>query len=279
MNPIKSYNNKLKDPITVYAKKVWLVFNLGAFLLLLQAVSCKHDPITPEPAPRSLQVWLHHVNTTDKAQHFQYIYSGFELDVHYDISAQTFIVKHDFTDTTSLTLSTWLNAIADPGRLGYWLDFKNLSAENKTAAHAELLRIRNQFGLIHHPVVVESSIPDCLPPFDTLNFRVSYYIPTFDPSTITEEEELEYRDVIAGTVLKNSIGTISGYSFQQGFMQKWFPDMNKLLWYLDVTDPALKDSIIRDISKDRTVEVLLVSDTYPLSNFTGHALLNSEIEK
>jgi hypothetical protein len=269
---------QMKIQITALGRKAGLIFNLGAFLFLLQTVSCKHDPVTPDPLPRSMEVWLHHVNTTDKARHFQNAYSGFELDVHYDLSAGTFIVKHDFTDTTSLTLSTWLSAITDPGRLGFWLDFKNLLPENQAAALAELLRIRNQFGLIHHPVVVESYQPDWLPPFDTLNFRVSYYIPTFNPATITEAEELEYREIIQGVALKDGIGTISGYSFQHGFMQKWFPDMNKLLWCLDVYDPAIKDTIT-EIRKDPTIEVLLVSETYPLSNYTGHSSLNSEIEK
>jgi hypothetical protein len=273
-----SDNKKLKNQTAFSGNRFWLTLNLGTFLLLLQTVSCTKDPITPNPVPRSLQVWLHHVNTTDKSQYFQNTYNGFELDVHFDTTAGTFIVKHDFNDTTTLTFSAWLTAITDPGRLGYWLDFKNLESWNKTAALSELLRIRTQFDLTHHPVVVESSCPACLPPFDTLNFRVSYYIPTFNPATLSEEEELAYRDFIEEAFLPYGIGTISGYSFQHGFMQKWFPDMNKLLWCLDVYDPAIKDTITK-ISKDPTVEVLLVSENYPVFYHNGHPLFYNIIEK
>jgi len=279
MDHLRSYKNNLKNRTTIFGNKFWLILNLAAFILLLQAVSCRKDFVSPEPVPRSMQVWLHHVNTIDKAQHFQNAYRGFELDVHYDTTVRTFIVKHDFNDTTTLTFSTWLNTITDPGRLGYWLDFKNLETWNKTAALAELLRIRKQFDLIYHPVVVESSSPGCLPLFDTLNFRVSYYIPTFNPATLSEEEELAYRDFIEGVVVQNGIGTISGYSIQHSFMQKWFPGMNKLLWCLDVFDPALKDSVITEIRKDPMVEVLLVSENYPVSYHTGHALFYNKIEK
>jgi hypothetical protein len=279
MGYFRSDNNKLKHKTTAFRSKFWLILDLVVVLFLLHTVSCKRDPITPDPAPRAMQVWLHHVNTTDKAQHFQNSYSGFELDVHFDTTAGTFIVKHNFSDTTTLTFSTWLSSITDPGRLGYWLDFKNLESWNKTAALAELLRIRQQFDLSHHPVVVESSCPACLPPFDTLNFRVSYYIPTFNPAELTEEEELAYRDFIEGNVLPYGIGTISAYSFQHSFMQKWFPDMNKLLWALDIFDPVEKDSVINEIRKDPTVEVLLVSENYPVSYRAGHTLFYNTIEK
>lgn len=242
------------------------VLLLFTVFFLLHMVSCNKDPVEYSPVPRSLEVWLHRVNTIEKAQHFQDLYSGFELDVHFDTNAGTFIVKHDFTDTTTLTLSTWLGAIADPDKLGYWLDFKNLTEEIRIPALTELTRIRSAFGLTGNLIIVESSCPSCLPPFDTLNFRISYYIPTFDPSAITPGEELEYRDYIEGFVSQNDIGTISGYYYQHGFMHKWFPGMNKLLWYLDSTDPAVKDSIVAETKKDPSVEVLLVTENYKQSD-------------
>jgi hypothetical protein len=112
-----------------------------------------------------------------------------------------------------------------------------------------------------------------------LNFRVSYYIPTFNPATLTEEEELAYRDFIEGVILPNDIGTISAYAMQHDFMKKWFPDLNKLLWALDIFDPAEKDSVINEIGKDPTVEVLLVSENYPVSYRAGHILFYNTIEK
>jgi hypothetical protein len=238
-----------------------LLFKLSILLLLL-VTACSKDVVDPVPETRSLQVWLHRVNTISRAQHFQDIYSGFELDVHFDTSVKTFIVKHNFTDTSTLTFSYWLSSINHPERLGYWLDFKNLSLENRYAALTELVRIRQAYGLKEHTIVVESDNPPALPPFDTLNFRISYYIPYFNPSVLTLDEAQTYYENINERVTENGISTISGYSIQHSFMQLWFPGMNKLLWYLDSYDTAIKDSVITLTRKDQTVEVLLVAEYY-----------------
>jgi hypothetical protein len=233
--------------------------SLAVLLLFLLMISCQKDEVVPTPISRSLQVWLHRCNTIAKAQNFQYAYSGLELDVHFDTTAGTFIVKHDASDTSTLTLSTWFGSLIDPGRLGFWLDFKNLSPGNKSAALAELLRIRNAYHLVVNTIVVESSDPSCLPGFDTLNFLVSFYIPYFDPSTLTPEEQIPYRDYIEGFVSEYGIRTISGYNMQHEFMKEYFPQMNKLLWYLDSFNPALQDSVINVVKQDSTVQVLLIA--------------------
>lgn len=233
-------------------------------VLITLLISCKKEEVVPDPpAPRVMEVWLHRVNTIDKAIFYRDAYTGYELDVHFDTTTGTYLVKHDFADTTILPFSTWLAAIEKPEELGYWLDFKNLSYEFRMEALAELLRIRNAFNLKKYPIVVEASNPTCLPPFDTLNFVPSFYIPTFDPALLTPEEELAYKEYIAGYLNETGVQTISGYSFQHMFMQTWFPSMNKLLWYLDSVDPAIKDSVIAETRKDLTVEVLLVGEYYP----------------
>jgi hypothetical protein len=245
---------------------------------MIYLVSCQKDTIVPDPVPppppppRELQVWLHHVDDTLKSKQFQNSYSGFELDVHFDTLVHTFIVKHDFSETSTLTLSAWLSALNDPRSLGFWLDFKNLAEENKMAALAELIRLRNLFNLNQHIIIVESNSSSSLPPFDTLNFRISYYIPPFNPASLNAEEELSYRDFIDDAVSTDGIRTISGYSIQHSFMQKWFPGMNKLLWYLDTSDPVMKESVITEIRKDPTVEVLLVTEDYPLSYHINYPL-------
>lgn len=245
------------------------LFGFSLIALLFCFASCNKESDTEPNTPRSLQVWLHRVNTIPKAQLFRTAYTGFELDVHYDTTVRTFIVKHDASDTSTLTLPVWFSAITDPSGLGYWLDFKNLDAFNKDAALAELLKIRNEFGLTKNIIVVESSNPVALIHFDTLNFRTSFYIPCFDPTGLTQEEQQTYADFISSHITESSIKTISGYYIQHGFMNEWFPSMNKLLWYLDSFDPAVKDSIITETRKDQSVEVLLVAENFFKDTGTG----------
>lgn len=248
-------------------------FYLSLYLLMLALFSCEEGQVSPEPpppppAPRSLQVWLYHNDDTIKAKHFQNQYAGMELDVHFDTVEQTFFVKHDFSEPNDLRFTYWLSALDHPEELGFWLDFKNLAPWNKEAALHELLQIRAAFHLTQKVIVVESSSPDCLPGFDTLNFRVSYYIPSFDPTGMSQSEQQAYYQFINGAIQPYGIGTISGYYIQHAFMQQWFPSTNKLLWYLDSVDPVIQDSIIAETKKDSTVEVLLVAADFP-TDFSG----------
>jgi hypothetical protein len=237
----------------------WITLVLFSMLLGWMISSCTKDP---ETTSREMKVWLHRVNTIGKAQYFQNSYSGFELDVHFDTVAKTFIVKHDATDTTTLTLATWLSSITDPSRLGFWLDFKNLDSLNKDKALTELLRIRQEFALTKETIVVESSDPINLAGFDQLNFRTSYYIPFFYPDSLTNQQEAYYREGIGENINRSGIRTISAYSLQHDFLKRWFTPMNKLLWYIDSYDPVVKDSVIAATRKDPTVEILLVTENY-----------------
>ena len=226
--------------------------------VLLQA--CMKESETPVPPPRQAETWLHRVNSIAKAKEFRQVYPGYELDVHFDTVSGNYYVKHDFSEPSVLTLNQWLDSLDHPEAMGLWLDFKNLSPAIAPKAFAALLLIRETYQLTTRPVVVESSEAGALPMFDTLNFRVSYYIPWFDPSQLTPEEEESMALLISGRVSLNQVGTISGYLVQKDFMTTWFPGMNKLLWYLDSVDPAKVDSVVTLVREDPTVEVLLVAE-------------------
>jgi hypothetical protein len=233
---------------------------LTAGLLLLMVSCSKDEPAGPGPEHRELQVWLHRVNTIEKARFFRTSFTGYELDVRYNSDSGTYFVKHDAELPDTLRFTRWLAGFSHPEELSYWLDFKNLEPGIAPAAYTELIRIREQFGL-ERMIVVESSSPESLVRFDTLNFFPSYYIPTFDPSAITPEQDTVYRDFIQSAVACG-LSTISGYSMQLPFMQKWFPSFNKLSWYLDSTDPVLQDSVISEVKKDTTVYVLLITKDF-----------------
>lgn len=255
----------MKNYITAVSSFILFIF-ISITISSCQKEEDNQTEVIP-PVHRSMQVWLHRVNSIEKAQYFVDKYVGYELDVHFDTSLNTFIVKHDFSDTTHLLFRTWLSSFPNPGDKPLWLDFKNLNAVNKDSALSELLKIRDEFHLTKHIIVVENNCPAYLIKFDTLNFRTSFYIPYFNPANITEEEELQYKNFIEEGIAASGIKTISGYTMQHEFMKKWFPKMNKLTWYLDSYDKAKQDSVIALIREDPTVEVILVTEEISKSRF------------
>jgi hypothetical protein len=237
------------------------MFALTGGVMLLPVSCTKDEPASSAPAPRELQVWLHRVNSIEKAQYFLASFTGYELDVRYNSDSGTYFVKHDAEVPDTLRLTRWLAGFSHPEGLSYWLDFKNLEPGIARAALDELLRIRNHYGL-ERMIVVESGSAESLVVFDTLNFFPSCYIPTFVPSGITPEQEIQYRDFISSAVETWGLRTISGYSMQLPFMQEWFPSLHKLSWYLDSTDPVVQDSVISEVKKDTTVYVLLITKDF-----------------
>lgn len=220
-------------------------------MLLLAITACKR----PELPPDASRVWLHRVNSIEKAQRFQYDYPGFELDVHYCDSLHTFLIKHDADETSTLTLDAWCAAIDNISALGLWFDFKNLDSNNREAALACLRQLRDDFHL-EGKLYVESPRYHELQAFKEAGFRVSYYIPFFLPQETDSALCQQYRNEIQNAIL-TGVTAISGYDFQYDFMKTEFPAQTKLIWTID-PDTVAHAALLRKLEPDTTVDVILL---------------------
>jgi len=117
---------------------------------------------------------------------------GVELDVHYDIESNRFIISHDYPyelkDGRLLLLE---NVFRESGQRGYfWLDFKNLKhLKRKDAKNAlkKLLSMLESYNL-KRKVIVESKNALNLSIFSRAGIHTSYWI-----SVNYEKEGLETR--------------------------------------------------------------------------------------
>lgn len=227
---------------------------ISLLCLLLFSTACSNKPEWSHDS----KIWLHKANNIEKAQHFQYDYSGFEIDVHYIDSLDTFIIKHDADEPSSLTLDSWCEALKNVSNLGIWFDFKNLDEHNSHAALACLTKIRKRYHL-QGKLYVESHAYNELKAFRDAGFRTSFYIPYFNPykdDSVTCNKRLpEIQDAI-----NSGVDAISGYEFQYKFMKKHFPSQTKLIWTVSVDSAYLKQ-IINNIGSDTLVDVLLLPNT------------------
>ena len=226
---------------------------LAAFicLLLLVNVACQHH----ETSYVNTKVWLHRVNTIEKAQRYQYDYPGFELDVHFIDSLNTFIVKHDANEASTLTLDEWCSAIDNIANLGIWFDFKNLSTSNRESALARLQQICEQYHLTGK-LYVESKQYRELYAFREAGFKVSYYIPYFVPEEIDSLKYQQYRNEIENAI-HPGVTAISGYDFQYEFLAKEFPQQNKLIWTTSL-EADIQSKLLKQLEPDASVEIILL---------------------
>lgn len=227
------------------------VLGFIALFLTVFATSCSKPEATPS------KVWLHRANDIGKARCFQDKYAGLEVDVYFDNTLNTFLVKHYPDEEPLCNLDEWFSSIDEREHLGFWIDFKNLDYSNVEAAAKEMARLRKTHKL-KGMIIVESSSAGCLKAFDDLNFRTSYYIPYLYPSEAENEKIQKVTDSIRDNIKQHDLKTISGSFFQYQYMKDSFPDMRKLIWY-EMYDTTERNGYIRLVNEDEKTDVILVA--------------------
>lgn len=105
---------------------------------------------------------------------------GIEVDVHYDMTLNRFVVSHDLpaqpTDDTALFLETVFSSFGES--FYYWIDFKNL---NHLTQLASLNRIQELLTLhnLQAVVFIESPRGDLLSEFSNNGIQSIYWFTTY----------------------------------------------------------------------------------------------------
>lgn len=226
------------------------IFGIIMVVLAVVVSSC-------QPQERPSKVWLHRANDIAKAQYYQDKYAGLEVDVHFVDSLNTFVVQHDFGESSTLRLEDWFASLDNRANLGFWIDFKNLDKGNMRASAKEMARLHKRFKL-HNRIIVESSNAECLKAFAKKRFYTSYYIPFAYPDSDGHEKIQTVTDEIRENIKKYRLKTISGYFFQYQFMRDSFPEVRKLIWY-EHYDTTARNHYIMLANEDEKTDVILVA--------------------
>jgi hypothetical protein len=174
--------------------------------------------------------WSKAVNTVQKMEQLPAGTAGLEMDVYFDTSKNKLLVYHDSSESNHPFIEEILNVYkARQLTASIWLDFKNLTPVNKDKSLRYISFLRQQYQL-QNKVIVESSVPECLPAFCDSGFFTSYYTPFFNPYLLTEKQITSVIDTIAGNLTKYPASALSGYYFQYPMLKKFFPNYPVLIW-------------------------------------------------
>jgi len=153
-------------------------------------------------------------------------------------------------------LDTLIAAMTKPEKHYYWIDFKNLTNENKLAASQELFRIAIKYNILTN-IIVESENPRCLDDFSRLGFYTSYYLPNINPYQISAKELETYIKTIAANLTSNPTNAVSAQEIQYELIKKYLYNFDILLWNFTDNPISLKLREHR-LLKDQKVKVLLI---------------------
>jgi hypothetical protein len=205
-----------------------------------------------------VKVWLHRVNSVERAVRMAKQYRGMEIDVMYDSAADSFDVGHPPAPSIGLSLDHLLAAVPDVGSHYFWIDFRNLTDANAQAACARLVAIARKHDLISH-MIVESIHPTALACFTDSGFHTSYYLfPEVGlPAMNTEQRRAYYQEVKAGVAASN-VNHLSMSYESLPFVDRYFPDADVLTWYRERDRNLRYYAMLGYLKRQSRIRVILI---------------------
>lgn len=190
----------------------------------------KYLKLCEQPLVVSDKKWSKAVNTVQRMEQLAAGTAGLEMDVYFDISKNILQVYHDSSESNHPFIEDILNVYKTRQlTASIWLDFKNLTPVNEVKSVRYISYLRKRYQL-QNKIIVESSVPQCLPAFCDSGFFTSYYTPFFNPYQLTEAQITSVIDTISGNLKKYPASALSGYYFQYPLLKKFFPGYPVLIW-------------------------------------------------
>ena len=212
------------------------------------------------------KIWAHRVNSVGKLDQLGRLYAGVELDLMIQIDsrgAMHFDINHPPADSIGLSLDAYWSRAQGTGPLGYWLDIKNLDADNAAAAASQLRALMQRHGLATHQVVTESTEYIALAELSAAGLRTSFYLPYLKLEEL-DDEELERRAVdLARQAREARAGAISfpGHmlDYVRTSIRPRVGDVEMLTWYPRRSLANPEDApFLQTVIDDPAVEIVLV---------------------
>lgn len=203
--------------------------------------------------------WIHRINSKERLKIMSEKYSGMEMDVVYDTLKNSFEVYHPPEKPNGFGLEDVFSNTLNVNEHYFWLDFKNLDEAIQNSSCSKLAELAKRYN-IRRNIIVESSNPEALKLFTDSGFYTSYYVPVFDLDSLSKEKVEMYYNEVKSRLGSSSVCALSGNYQQLPFMEKYFPDRDMLVWYLN-EDRGLKYwSSLFFLTRKEKVKVVLIAE-------------------
>jgi hypothetical protein len=205
----------------------------------------------------SQKIWVHRVNTVDRANILLPKFAGIEIDVVYDSALDVFDVRHRDIESVGLSLEHYFELLDEKYRPYYWIDIKNLTTDNELRQYDRLHKLAKKYDLLDR-LVVESTNTAALTRFTDAGFRTSYYLPHVEIESLSEADIEDWVMSVRRGLNSGRVRAISADYSMYPLIEKYFGDADTLLWAGFRYDKASQRDQIDKITAIERVKVLLV---------------------
>jgi heptose-I-phosphate ethanolaminephosphotransferase len=210
-----------------------------------------------------VKLWLHRVDSIERAVRMARVWAGMEIDVVFDSAAGYFDVGHPPLPPSGISLDSLLGAIPSVGRHYFWIDFKNLSDGNARAACEQLQDLARRHGLVGH-MIVESPNPRALGCFTSAGFYTSYYLfPDQGIEAMDDGSLRRYYEEVRSNLSASRVNAVSSSYESLPFIEKYLPGTDALLWYLAHDRNLRTRAVLAYLTARPEVRVVLVRRLSP----------------
>ena len=204
--------------------------------------------------------WLHRTDTIEKLTTKGMKYKGVELDIVYYEEKDAFDNSHDRVADIKYPLENMLEILGH-NQQNIWLDFKNLTTENASAALNRLEEILALYSVDKGRCIVESNNYRDLKLFHDKGFYTSFYVPVDDKYLKNSAERENFKAVLRQVV---ATGNVDAVSFPVGYYELIKEaDIAKDLLLWDTSSKwwgFFLEPVRNVIRQDDAVKVILVKD-------------------
>lgn len=163
--------------------------------------------------------WLHRVNSVEKQMEFSEKYTGLEFDIVFYHKEMAFENSHDADCLEKFNFEKQLKLYKYLGNSNrMWLDFKNLTDENKYDSLTVLNDLLSKYNVDKNKVWVESQNWQALKVFKEAGFRTSYYFPYYNFSKMSSSEIETAKQKTERIAFSGNVDAISFYGGYYSFI-------------------------------------------------------------
>ena len=207
------------------------------------------------------KVWAHRVNDIESAKIKSKNFDGIEVDAIYSKFQKKIFIGHELADTiNNIMLDEWFNAIENPSKKCFWIDFKNLDTENATDIAYNICSTMARKGL-HDNIFVESYNIQALKKLKKTGLRIILWTDDLswnklDTATWCKQTKERIEDL--------KPDAISNRAEMAELMIRTFPEQNIHIWQTPAEYNEKNAERTRELCNNKSVYVVLVDYDKPI---------------
>lgn len=210
----------------------------------------------------SSKIWYHGANDPSVAAEKSMKFEGLEFDINYSSSTGNLYVCHNIEDTIKcITIEQWFEALPDPTKNWFWIDFKNLSILNADEASEKIDIVAQKYG-IKDRIWIENFDVSSVQMVKEHGFNTILTIDNFFAQTYSE---FLWHYYALGKITAVGPSAIGCDHTMATLLNNYFSDLEIFLWHstLVYTDEYAEQT--RALCRIPSVKVVLVDYDDPIT--------------